>query len=99
LAVAATIATNTVLSESRATLQNSNVRTQTGSVVLDARNTSTIDATTLSAATSGGNSVGVLAAFNTIGWKPQNMLFNALDTILGDPLISGGLDGNRPATV
>ena len=28
-------------------------------------------------------------AFNSIGWKSSNILFNALDALLGDPLISG----------
>ena len=32
-------------------------------------------------------------AFNSIGWKSTNILFNALDALLGDPLISGAFDG------
>jgi len=32
-------------------------------------------------------------AFNSIGWKSSNILFNAIDALLGDPLISGAFDG------
>ena len=34
--------------------------------------------------------------FNTIGWRPSNLLFNAVDAILGDPLISTAFDGQAP---
>ena len=37
-------------------------------------------------------------AFNTIGWKPTNIFFAALDAILGDPQIQGNAyDGEEPA--
>ena len=45
--------------------------------------------------TSGSQSVGVELAFNTIGWERSNLLFAALDALLGDPLISIGV--RRPA--
>src|SRR5690606_36144312 len=35
--------------------------------------------------------------FNSVGWKPQNILFNAIDAILGDPLISEAFNGEQPA--
>ena len=36
----------------------------------------------------GGQAVGVTLAFNTLGWKPQNILFNALDALIGDTAIA-----------
>ena len=36
-------------------------------------------------------------AFNTIGWKPSNVLFNAVDALLGDPLVSDAFDGQQPS--
>ena len=38
-----------------------------------------------------------MLAFNSIGWKPSNILFNAVDALLGDPLISSAFNGERPA--
>ena len=41
----------------------------------------------------GAQAVGVELAFNTIGWKRSNLLFDALDALLGDPLISTAFGG------
>ena len=64
---------------------------------MTALNTSGIDAKILSATTSGDTGVGVTLAFNTLGWKSQNILFNAVDALLGDPLISEAFHGEQPA--
>ena len=40
---------------------------------------------------SGAQSVGIALAFNTVGWGRSNLLFAALDALLGDPLISDGV--------
>ena len=98
LAVNGTIATNLVLSSAQAYVSGSTV-TVGGNLTLDARNTSAIDATTLSATTSGDKAVGVTLAFNTIGWQSQNVLFNTLDALLGDPLIANALGNAEPAQV
>src|SRR6185503_2001064 len=88
LAVNATIATNMVLSQADAYILDSVVTsTGSGDIVLDAQNTSQIDAKTLSSTTSGDGAVGVVLAFNTLGWGSQNVLFRALDALLGDSLI------------
>jgi hypothetical protein len=68
--------------------------TTAGDVVLDARNTSQIDATLLSSTTTGDTGVGVVLAFNTIGWATQNLLFNTLDALLGT-----GIGTEQPAEV
>ena len=65
------------------------VATATNSAVLDATAESTIDAT---------SGEGVVFAFNSVGWQPQNLLFNLVETVLGDPLISDeGFDDETPA--
>ena len=51
-------------------------------------------ATTLN---SGDQAVSVSLAFNTLGYRPSNALFNLIDAILGDPLISTAFKGEDPA--
>src|SRR5262249_19594165 len=36
---------------------------------------------------------GVTLAFNTIGWASQNILFNAIDALIGDPAIANAFGG------
>ena len=90
------IATNVVLAEANAAIVASDVTT-TGDLLVSAKNTSGIDATVLSSVTSTDTSVGITLAFNALGWKASNVLFNTIDAILGDPLISGALGGEQPA--
>src|SRR5260221_5124252 len=40
---------------------------------------------------------GVTLAFNSIGWKPQNILFNAVDAIISEPAISSAFRGEGPS--
>ncbi|MFZ0531010.1 MAG: hypothetical protein WAL91_10810, partial [Propionicimonas sp.] len=98
IAVGGTIATNVVLSEARATITDSTVTT-TGDVLVEARNLSQLDAKTANLTQSAGKTIGVTLAFNSIGWKSQNILFNAVDAILGDPLISKAFGNQDPAVV
>jgi len=37
----------------------------------------------LSSTSAGANAVGISLAFNTIGWAPQNLLFAAVDALVG----------------
>ncbi len=83
LAVNATIATNLVLSDAVATITNSDVTTTSGNLTIDGVNSSTIDATTKNMTSSGDTAVGVTLAFNTIGWEAQNILFAAIDALIG----------------
>ncbi|MFZ0529753.1 MAG: hypothetical protein WAL91_04355, partial [Propionicimonas sp.] len=96
LAVGGQVATNVVLAEAHAYIAAGDVEV-TGDVTVIAKNTSGIDATILSSTSSGGNAVGVTLAFNTLGWKSQNVLFNAVDALLGDPLIADVLGGEQPS--
>ena len=77
------IATNLILSSSDAHITDSNITTNSGSILVDARNTSEIDATIISATSSGDTAVGVTLAFNTIGWESQNILFRTIDALIG----------------
>ncbi|KPA11264.1 repeat-containing protein, partial [Candidatus Magnetomorum sp. HK-1] len=78
------IATNLVLSKSNAYVTNSSITTTNeGDLKLDAKNTSAINATINSSTSSGDQAIGVVLAFNTIGWEAQNILFRALDALLG----------------
>ena len=53
---------------------------------------------TESASSSGANAMGFQLAFNTIGWQPTNLLFAALDALIGDPTIqTAAFGGQEPA--
>lgn len=99
LAVGALIATNTVQGGAAADVTDSHLTTTGpgGDITVDAVNTSTLKAATVNSATSEGISVSATLAFNTIGWESQNILFNAVDAILGDPLISEAFGGETGA--
>ena len=96
-AINALIATNVVQSDALAHVTGSTVTNTGGGITIDADNTASIDATTLNATASGGTSVGVTLAFNSIGWLPQNILFNTVDALIGDPAISSAFNGLSPS--
>ncbi|MCP3935863.1 MAG: hypothetical protein GY708_10880, partial [Actinomycetia bacterium] len=86
LAINATIATNLVQSDTSAKITNSEISagtTSIGNISVAADNTSGIDATILSSTSTGDTGVGVTIAFNTIGWQSQNVLFEAIDALIG----------------
>ena len=99
LAVNGQAVTNVVLSQANAYVKDSTITTTAGGVGLDAKNTSILDATLTASTSTGDTGVGITLAFNTVGWKTQNLLFNAIDAILGDPLISEAFHGQAPADV
>src|SRR5690606_18839513 len=74
-------------------------------LTVEAVNDSGITATNASQSyTSGGDSAGVTLAFNSVGWTAQNVLFNTIDAILGDPILAGlsfagKADGGAQATL
>ena len=82
LAVNALIATNLILSNVTATLLDSDINAG-GNFDVIARNASQITADNAATMEAGGVAVGVTLAFNTIGWRAQNVLFAALDALLG----------------
>ena len=100
IAVNGTIATNLILSSADAYATASDLTTSSGDVILDAQNISQIDATTKSSTTSGDTGVGITLAFNSLGWRPQNVLFNTVDALIGEPVIAGAFGNDKvPAEV
>jgi hypothetical protein len=110
VAIGGVIATNLVQSLARAYVQNSpNTLTARdaddadsfdfGNIRIEADNTSVLDATTKGAISSGDKAIGVVLAFNSVGWKSQNVLFNAIDALIGDPAISEAFDGDGNGAV
>ncbi len=99
IAVGALIATNTVQGGAEAYVTDSRLTTTGpgGDITVNAVNTSTLKAATVNSSTSEGISVAATLAFNTIGWESQNILFNTVDAILGDPLISEAFGGETGA--
>ncbi len=97
LAVNGQIVTNLVLASAEAYVVDSTLTTTGGDVSIQAATTSGIDATILSALSTGATGAAIVLAFNSIGWKPSNILFNAVDALLGDPLISSAFNGEQPA--
>ncbi|MCP4817346.1 MAG: hypothetical protein GY888_32925, partial [Planctomycetaceae bacterium] len=93
----AVIATNQVLGEANAYLQDSSVTTTgTADLVVDAENVAQVDATTLTSVSGKAGAVSVLAAFNMIGWEsPYGLLSNIGPAFLGDDIVAG----DRPAEV
>src|SRR5690606_21298781 len=107
LAINGVIATNVVQGAAKATVSNATIRDGAGSsdLTVEAVNDSGITATNASQSyTSGGDSAGVTLAFNSVGWTAQNVLFNTIDAILGDPILAGlsfagKADGGAQATL
>ena len=98
LAVNAIIATNRVLSSARAYAMSSTIAALAGDVDVAASNVAFIDATALSAVSTGSQAVGILLAFNSVGWQPANLFFAAFDAIVGDPLLQErAFQGEQPA--
>ncbi|MBE9179969.1 DUF4347 domain-containing protein, partial [Oculatella sp. LEGE 06141] len=90
------IATNAVLNGTEASISNSSLLV--GDTTVAADNSASITAEVVNATKSGDQAIGATLAFNTIGWQPQNILFNTVDALIGDPAIadafgaSGGAD-------
>ncbi|MDP2084687.1 MAG: hypothetical protein Q8K20_05785, partial [Gemmobacter sp.] len=97
LAVNAQIATNMVQASATTLVRNATLLAEAGDIVVRADNSAVLDSRVLSTTNTGDTGVGVTLAFNTLGWKASNLLFNIIDSILADPLISEALNGENPA--
>lgn len=94
LAVNGLIATNLVLGQTQAKVNASDL-TVNGNLAVQADNVSSISALNTAAVESEGASLGVTLAFNTIGWRSQNLLANSVNALLGDSV----LGAEQPASV
>ena len=90
IAVNSVIATNVVLVSAKAHIADSTVNGEDadmsgddGNVTVNAQNTATVDATNHSFTSAGADGVGVVLAFNTIGYESQNVLYSTLDALIG----------------
>ncbi|MGB4892309.1 MAG: hypothetical protein WBP09_11645, partial [Propionicimonas sp.] len=96
LAANGIIATNRVLGGASATVAASVVNA-TGDIVVDASNVAEILASVRAAMAGSATAIGVILAFNTIGWQPTNVFFATVDALIGDPLIQNeAFNGETP---
>jgi hypothetical protein len=93
------IAANLVQGSANAYVTDSDLTTAVGDIRLVAGNTSTIDATVLSAANSGDTAGAVTIALNTIGWGAQDILTQTLDALLGNPFAEDVFGLENPTQV
>ena len=99
------LATNLVLASAVATINASDITANKsaglgatdGNIIVSADDAALIDARLHSASSTGSEGGSIALAFNTVGWKPTNALFAAVDALLQDPLISEAFDGVQPA--
>lgn len=70
-----------------------------GNVSVLGKNRSFVDANVKSATTTGDTGEGMVLAFNSIGWQPSNALFNSLEALLGDPVVSSAFNREQPAEI
>ncbi|MCG8602990.1 MAG: hypothetical protein MI807_22790, partial [Verrucomicrobiales bacterium] len=82
LAANGLVVSNAVLGAALAELAASTV-TVTGNVDVKARNNASLDVRNQNMLSSGNQAVGVTAAFNTLGYEAQDVLSQALDSLLG----------------
>jgi hypothetical protein len=70
-----------------------------GDVTVSALNTAVLTSDVVNLTSGGGKAVGVTLSFNSMGWAPQNLLFNAVDALIGSPEVSAafGADGKSDA--
>jgi len=92
LSFAGAIATNLVLASALASADGATLSALSG-IALNAVNAAQLDATDLVASSTGGGggqvSVGLVIAFNSIGWDPENFLFNSADALVGTTYLGG----------
>ncbi|MGI9213061.1 MAG: beta strand repeat-containing protein, partial [Methylococcaceae bacterium] len=82
VAVNGLIATNLILGQVEAHALDSVLKVA-GSLSVTSENEATIEAENTAITTGSGAAVGATLAFNSIGWQSQNILYAALDALLG----------------
>jgi hypothetical protein len=87
LAVNGQIATNLVRNAASASILDSTVK-RAGDIAVTADQGAVLDARVISNTEAGQNGVGVTLAFNSIGWNASNVLYQTLDVLIGDPILS-----------
>ena len=87
--VGGAFATNVLRGGALAEAVQSTLTTQgtAGKVSVTAKTTESMTAVTKFTTETGANGMTVTASFNSMGWAPTNILFNAIDTLIGDPAV------------
>ena len=98
IAANGTIAVNTVLGDAIAYIEDSEI-VSAGTIAVDAKNTSRIEAETKSAINTGADAFGLILAFNTLGYEAQNLLFGTFDALLGFASNNSVFGNENPAKV
>ncbi len=79
------------------------VRSEVDAYIQDATvaatNRSMVDANAISNTSTGDTGVGLLLAFNSVGYLPANSLFNFIEALIGDPTVSTVLEREVPAEI
>ena len=95
-----------VLSSARAFIKDSTVTASDdldtgtlGNITVAATNRSMVDANAISNTSTGDTGVGVLMAFNSVGYLPNQPLFNFIEALIGDPTISTIAEREVPAEI
>ncbi|MBF0263462.1 MAG: hypothetical protein HQL97_16680, partial [Magnetococcales bacterium] len=83
-----------MLNSANAYIVDTDVTTTAGDLTVDGVNSGHIVAENNSSMSSDGKSIGVTLAFNTVGWKPTNILFATIDALVGSRLAD-----EQPSTV
>ncbi|WP_343068688.1 LEPR-XLL domain-containing protein [Methylorubrum zatmanii] len=91
------LVSNNVQNGARAFVKNSTVTSDEGGVTVSSENSSKIEAEATGSVTGETTAIGFTLAFNTVGFQQQNPLYNAVDTIVGDPLIATATKSENPA--
>ena len=103
LALGGAIDTNLVLGQALATIQGATISAGAGGVAVDADDKAQLNAETLVASSTGGGasqtSVDLSIAFNSIGYAPENFLFNSVDALVGGDYLSNPNPDNATAFI
>ena len=103
LAVGGAIDTNLVLGNAQASIRGATLSAGGGGILVDAKDTAQVDAETLVASGVSGagsqTSVGLSMAFNSIGYAPENFLFNLVDDLVGGDYLSNPTPDDATAFV
>ena len=98
IATGGLVTTNVLLASATASITGSRITTTPGGggdIVVTATNAATLAAHALSTI-SGIEAVSVVLAFNSVGWRPTNLLFNLAQAVLGSPDDLAGLRRRDP---
>ena len=103
LALGGAVVTNLVLANSQASIQGATLTAGSAGIIVDAQDNAELDAKTLVASSTGGagsqKDFDLSIAFNSIGYAPENFLFNAVDALIGADYLVNPTPDNATAYI